>query len=105
MCIFISSVAHSHLTHCNDDLNPNLNDYQVIILALKSVLSAGVWYQMVKITWCLHVIYRVIIWECILNKRLVRLCIDRHRETLYTVRTPNVGHFICDTKRFHIWKG
>ena len=53
----------------------------------------------------LYYIYRVIIWECILNKHLVRICIGRHREALYTVRTPKVGHFICDTKRFDIWNG
>ena len=49
--------------------------------------------------------YRVIIWECILNKHPVRISIDRHNKTLYTVRTPKVGHFICDTKRFDISNG
>ena len=49
--------------------------------------------------------YRVIIWECILNKHTARISIDRHSETLYTVRTPKVGHFICDRKRFDILKG
>ena len=38
-------------------------------------------------------------------KHLVRICIDSHSEKLYTVRTSKVGHFICDTKRFNIWKG
>ena len=49
--------------------------------------------------------YRVIIWECILNKHPVRISIDRHNKTLYTVRTLKVGHFICDTKRFDISNG
>ena len=49
--------------------------------------------------------YRVIIWECILNKRPARISIDRHSKTLYTVRTPKVGHFTCYTKIFDIWKG
>ena len=52
-----------------------------------------------------HLTYRVIIWECILNKHTARISIDRHSETLYTVRTPKVGHFICDRKRFDVLKG
>ena len=47
----------------------------------------------------------MIISECILNTHLVRICIEKQRETLYIVRTPKVGHFICDTRRFDIWKG
>ena len=39
--------------------------------------------------------HRVIIWKCILNKRLVQICIEENRLTLYIVRTHTVGHFIC----------
>ena len=43
------------------------------------------------------VTYRVIIWKCILNKRLTQICIEEHRQTLYIVWTPRVGHFTCST--------
>ena len=50
-------------------------------------------------------IFMVIIWDCILNKHPARISIGRHNKTLYTVRTPKVGHFIRDTKRFDIRNG
>ena len=42
----------------------------------------------------LYVCTRVIIWKCILNKRLVQICIEDHCQILYIVRTRKVGHFI-----------
>ena len=71
-----------------------------------SVLSVGMLFP--RFSFEIHyviVIYKVIIWECILNKHPPRISIDRHGETLYAVRTPKVGHFICDTKRIDISKG
>ena len=47
----------------------------------------------------------MIIWECILNKHPARISIVRHNETLYTVRTPKWGHFICETKKIRHFKG
>ena len=61
--------------------------------------------SILHLRWHEFATYRVIIWKCVLNKHLVRICIGGHSETLYIVRTPKMGHFICDKRRFNIWNG